>query len=408
MYQRSLVVAVLLAALSVCASIHAEDGAPAAPPNKGALQRELHQAFAQQDYKTALEKCQALVAIEPEDNTAHYNLACAQARLGKKDDAFASLAKAIEKGYNDPGHMKEDEDLNSLHDDKRFEELSAKARENEKKGGWEKGAEIEGVKTVEDMPEGGLRYRLRMSPDATKDKPNRLVVWLHPSGGSMNQVAEAMSKFFIKRGFALLVLTKKQWAGWAGPEMDALIKKTLPEVGKIEGLDAARPIFMGFSAGGQAALSQWGDDPTVAGGLVLDAAYPIDMQAYMQRQTKVMAIPNNEAVKKVPMFVLVGDQDGGHQVWKKCEADWRKAGIPLTIEYVAGGRHQWLMGKSQTEALGKWLEEIAAGKIPADKPAATTDEKKTAPAAEAKKTEPDEKSAEPERAKMDGGPTGAM
>lgn len=366
MFQRPLVVAVFTTLWAAFA--HAEGGEQAAP-DKAALQRELQQAFARKDYKTALEKGQALVRLAPDDNAAHYNLACAQARLGRKDDAFASLAKAVEKGYGDAGHMKEDEDLSSLRDDKRFEELAAKAHEAGKRGGWEKGAEIEGVKTIEDLPEGGLRYRVRMSPYATPGKPNRLVVWLHPSGGSMNKTAEGLSKFFNKHGFALLVLTRKQWTGWDGREMNMLVRNTLPEVGKIPGIDAGRPIFMGFSAGGQAALVQWGADPAAVGGLILDAAYPIDLEAFGRGQTKVMPLPGNEAIKKVPMFVLVGDQDGGAKVWKKCEDDWRKAGVPITIEYVAGGRHQWLFGKSQLDTLGKWLEEVAADKLPSDKPA---------------------------------------
>lgn len=328
------------------------------------LERDVQQAFAQKNYQAALEKGQVLVALAPENSGAHYNLACAQARLGKADEAFASLRASIEHGYDDDAHIHDDEDLASLREDKRFEELAAKARENERKGGWEKGGEIEGVKTVEDFPDGGLRFRLRMSPEATKEKPNKLVIWLHPSGGSMNNVVEGMSKFFNKRGYALLVVTKKQWMGWTGPEMDQLLNKTLPAVSKIEGIDVRRPILMGFSAGGQAALNVWGNDPTNLGGMIVDAAYPLDTEAYSHGQVKVMALPNADAIKKVPIYVLVGDQDGGHQLWKKCEDDWRKAGIPLSIDYVAGGRHQWLIGKAQAEPLAKWLEEIAAGKLP--------------------------------------------
>ncbi|MCW8132703.1 MAG: tetratricopeptide repeat protein [Planctomycetota bacterium] len=342
------------------------------------LEREIHQAFAQKDYQAAMEKCQVLVELAPENSGALYNLACAQARLGKTDEALASLGTSVEKGYGDPAHMKEDEDLASLRADKRFEDLAAKARENERKGGWEKAGEIEGVKTVEDFPEGGLRFRLRMNPEATKEKPNRLVIWLHPSGGSMNNTVEAMSKFFVKRGYALLVLTKKQWMGWTGPEMEQLMKRTLPAVGKIEGIDARKPILMGFSAGGQAALNVWGDDPSGLGGLVVDAAYPLDMESYARGQVKVMALPNAEAIKQVPIYVLVGDQDGGHQLWKKCEDDWRKAGIPLSIDYVAGGRHQWLVGKPQAEALAKWLEEVAAGKLPGQAEAKPAEAKTTA------------------------------
>ena len=75
-------------------------------------------------------------------------------------------------------------------------------------------------------------------------------------------------------------------------------------------------------------------------------------------------LPAGDALKSVPMFVLVGEEDGGSSVWKQVEADWRKAGVPLTIDYVAGGKHEWLLREKQAEALVKWLEDVAAGKLP--------------------------------------------
>jgi len=357
--------------LALCASftsLLAGEGDPVQAKAKQIAQ-DMHQAFQAKNYQSALEKAQLLVELSPDAGDSHYNLACAQARLGKTDDALASLNQAIEKGYSDLGHMKADEDLASLRDDKRFAELAQKLRDAESKAPFEKGADMEGVKTIDELPDGGLRYRLRMSPTATDEKPSKLVVWLHPSGGSMNNVAERMAPLFIKRGFALLVLTKKQWMGWAGPEMDQLLNKTLPAVDKTPGIDASRPILMGFSAGGQAALTVWEQNPGAFGGLVLDAAYPLDMEKYSRGKPEPLTLPKSDDVKKTPFFVLVGDQDGGAQIWKKVEEPWRAAGVPITIEYVAGGKHQWLFGKSQAEKLAKWLDEIAAGKLPSDAPA---------------------------------------
>lgn len=377
---RAFVLCAVLAGL-LLAGCHAAEADQLVRQKLAQLEREVHQAFAKKDYAAAADKCALMLELSPGRNEVLYNLACAQARLGKTDDAFASLSKAVDNGYSNPAHMKQDADLAPLREDKRFEELAAKAREAAKKAPYEKGSEIPGVKTVEDYPEGGLRYRLRMNPEATDEKPQRLVVWLHPSGGSGNQMAESLSKFFIQRGYALLVLTKKQWAGWAEEEMKLLMDKTLPEVEKVPGIDARRPLLMGFSAGGQAALSYWEAAPEKAGGLIVDAAYPLDMAAYARGQVQAMKLPQNEAIKQTPIFSLVGDQDGGHQLWKKCEDDWRKAGVPLTVEYVPGGKHQWLFGKGQLERLGRWLDEVSAGKLPAGAPPAKAEDQ---PAAEAK------------------------
>lgn len=336
------------------------------------LNKAIYQHFAAKDYPAALTACRELIKLEPDSNEAHYNLACALARNDDKDGALASLAKSVELGFSDADHIGEDDDLASLHSDARFDAAVKKAREKEKGGDYEKGAEIPGVKTVENYPDGGLRYRVRMSENA-EEKPNRLIVWLHPSGGSMNRQIESMAPLFVKHGYALLVVTKKQWMGWMGPESEKLINKTLPNAAKIKGIDASKPILMGFSAGGQAALELYFDKPAIFGGLVLDAAYPLDMEKRQQGKNEIHALPKDEAVQKVPMFVLVGDKDGGSQVWKNAEPAWREAGVPLTIRYVPNGVHQWLFGKSQVADLEEWLTQIADGKLPADPAPKKTD-----------------------------------
>ncbi|HLY75920.1 MAG TPA: hypothetical protein VKU80_17505 [Planctomycetota bacterium] len=223
-------------------------------------------------------------------------------------------------------------------------------------------------KVVEGNPEGGLPYRVHLPETATAQKPCRLVVWLHPSGGSGNEMVERMAPTFLKQGFALLVITNKQWAAWTSEEGQKLLERTLPDAGKIPGVSATKPTLMGFSAGGQLALELYWADCLKYGGLVLDAAYPIDLGTYAQGRADPHALPKDPAIQKVPFFVLVGDQDGGSQLWKKVEPEWKQARIPLTIRYVAGRRHEWLFGGSETEALGQWLKEIALGKIPGQNP----------------------------------------
>ena len=137
------------------------------------------------------------------------------------------------------------------------------AEENADKGAgfpYDKGQEMPGVKTVEGAVNGGLRYRLRMDPNAAREGPDRLVVWLHPAGGYGNNVAEALAPVFLRHGFALLVFTQKESAAWSGTDFERAMK-TAQEVGRLEGIDANRPILMGYSAGGQAALMQWADKP---------------------------------------------------------------------------------------------------------------------------------------------------
>ena len=263
--------------------------------------------------------------------------------------------------------MRKDEDLTSLRENKAFPELVARAFENRRAGmaklPIDKGADIAGVKTVEANPEGGLRYRLRYSDKATAEKPQRLVIWLHPSGGSMNNVVEALAPRLAAKGFALLVLTQKPFLGWSEDDAAQLLDKTLPEIARMKEINVEKPILLGYSAGGQMALELYYAEPSRWGGLVLDAAYPVQREngRFVPRP-----LPRMEGIKRTPIFVLVGEKDGGSPLWKKVTPEWREKMVPLTIRHIEGKGHTWLFGKAEVELLEKWLEEVAAGKKPAD------------------------------------------
>src|SRR5262245_52241431 len=224
------------------------------------LANEVQDAFAQKKYDVAAEKCRKQMALVPKHPNPPYNLACALSRLGKKEEALTALAKSVELGFDDADHMKVDEDLAALHEEKGFADVVAKCAELQKTT-WEQlydaGPEVPELKSVEASPEGGLRYRLLLSKDATAEKPQRLLVWMHPSGGSMNKVVAGLAARWSKAGWAVLLPTQKKWGGWTSDEAEKLVAKTLPEAAKTAGVDAKRPVLIGFSAGGQMAIELW-------------------------------------------------------------------------------------------------------------------------------------------------------
>ncbi len=87
------------------------------------LQRSLLQLFSAQRYEEAEQQCRALLQLIPHYAATHYNLACAQARQGQQEEAIASLAAAIEWGFNDASQLDQDADLESLRSDARFDSL---------------------------------------------------------------------------------------------------------------------------------------------------------------------------------------------------------------------------------------------------------------------------------------------
>jgi len=64
-----------------------------------------------------------LVKLEPDNATAHYNLACSLALCKKRPDALKSLRKAVDLGYNDRDWMEQDPDLEILKHDPEFRSL---------------------------------------------------------------------------------------------------------------------------------------------------------------------------------------------------------------------------------------------------------------------------------------------
>lgn len=63
------------------------------------------------------------VDIHPERPNAWYNLGCSHARAGNRGAALEALEKAISLGFADAEHLATDEDLVSLREEKRFQEL---------------------------------------------------------------------------------------------------------------------------------------------------------------------------------------------------------------------------------------------------------------------------------------------
>src|SRR5476649_2172680 len=64
-----------------------------------------------------------LVKLQPDNATAHYNLACSLALVKRKADALRSLRRAIELGYRDREWMAEDPDLAGLKTSPAFQAL---------------------------------------------------------------------------------------------------------------------------------------------------------------------------------------------------------------------------------------------------------------------------------------------
>jgi pimeloyl-ACP methyl ester carboxylesterase len=326
----------------------------------GKLHAKLYKAFQRKDYAAAAAACQQAAKLPLSGRLRSqflYNHACALARLGKPEAAMGKLTEAVESGWTNLGHLEEDPDLASLR------KLDA-YRKIVKKLTTDAGPTVEASKdktVITGRAGRGFAYRVLLPPGASADAPHRLVVWLHPSGSLANHAPARLAGTLWKHGLGLLVFEGKGVAGWTGQDIQR-IGPTLQAVAKADRIDARRPLLLGYSAGGQAGLVLWRQDPEAWGGLILDAAYPLDMDAYAAGKVKLLSLPDGKDFDPAPVFVLVGDKDGGARLWKQAQAQWKDRIPHFTVHYVPNGRHAWLFGKEQVQQLDDWLGKIQTGK----------------------------------------------
>ncbi len=74
-------------------------------------------------YKEAILTFKRLVVIKPENNIFYYNISCLYAIQNMKSESIDWLQKAIDNGYNNWDHLKNDKDLTNIRNTPRFKAL---------------------------------------------------------------------------------------------------------------------------------------------------------------------------------------------------------------------------------------------------------------------------------------------
>lgn len=74
-------------------------------------------------YRKGLAIDKRLSRLKSDDAVVYYNLGCSYSLLGKIDEAYAALEKAVDLGYEDFEHMAIDSDLLNVRKDKRYNNI---------------------------------------------------------------------------------------------------------------------------------------------------------------------------------------------------------------------------------------------------------------------------------------------
>ena len=75
------------------------------------------------EYEKGLNIDKRLAVLCPQNPLVFYKLACSFALTGSSEESLETLEAAVRFGYDEPEHMKQDQDLKVLHSDERFWKL---------------------------------------------------------------------------------------------------------------------------------------------------------------------------------------------------------------------------------------------------------------------------------------------
>ncbi len=170
--------------------------------------------------------------------------------------------------------------------------------------------ELPGARVVERIPSAGMRYRLYIAASASAENPARLLVWLHPSGGSMTTACSRdAGPDLLAHGWALMIVPPKRYEGG---DQDGLNRRLgcVAAAYQDQAIERRQPVPLTFSAGGQLAPEIWFQQPDYWSALVLDAAYPTD---YRTGQPRPLSQP--QMATKLPVLAIIGASDPSGAPW---------------------------------------------------------------------------------------------
>ena len=202
-----------------------------------------------------------------------------------------------------------------------------------------------------------LGYTVHQPADLEAGKKYPAVIWLHPSGGSMN--ARIVSDWWgeLNQLKIFLVLPdSSNAAGWTEEDEGSLMAMVGDLVGKYA-VDGRRLVLFGYSAGGQMGFHMVSKHPTRFASLVTMAAYPVT-----GIKEPALSLPPESIARRFSLLMLVGTADGGRQLCRQAEEQMRQKGFAVGLVEIPDLGHTYLInGKS---AVLEWLVRIAQGQRP--------------------------------------------
>ncbi|HYN41380.1 MAG TPA: hypothetical protein VE129_06365, partial [Thermoanaerobaculia bacterium] len=128
------------------------------PPDGRALYDVGRELLRYADYDRAARAFVAAAQAGVREGTSLYNAACARALANRRPEALDLLQRALDAGYDDPDHLREDDDLDSLRAEPRFRQLVKDAEELNLEGFPSLGARLLRSQKVAEGEEAATRF----------------------------------------------------------------------------------------------------------------------------------------------------------------------------------------------------------------------------------------------------------
>ena len=144
------------------------------PPDGRALYDVGRDLLKYADYDRAARAFVAAAQAGVREGTSLYNAACARALANQRPEALDLLQRALDAGFDDPAHLREDDDLDSLRTEPRFRQLVKDAEELTLDGFPSLGARLLRSQKVAEGEEAATRFEsyLKRHPDSGRGWSN--------------------------------------------------------------------------------------------------------------------------------------------------------------------------------------------------------------------------------------------
>ncbi len=196
-------------------------------------------------------------------------------------------------------------------------------------------------------------------PSVKDGQKAALLVWLHPAGGEGNELVTGWWPELHELGYALMLPKSKSTRFWELDE-DKTILAYIDHAAETHGVDAAKVVLLGYSAGGQMAFHIAVRHPGRLAGVITMSAAPVSSASDLS-----VPVPPAEYKDKLAYFMVVGEKETRLKEFaRRGQLEFLADGFSAVLHVVKDAGHEF--HRTEKDNILAWLKEVKAGARPAE------------------------------------------